>query len=146
MCQKHKSQLAQESLSCSTVFFSSLSRLRYLSFFSDSFNFILCSAGTAKSTILQILFFWLIIIRSCLLDGIYYYYSIYENIVHVFPYICSSCNRCYCKEGARWPMFKFWTRLLAFYLALIPLRNVCIKQFSPQVDQSRPCRHATGQE
>ena len=38
-------------------FFNSLARLRYLSFFSLSFRFILWSAETAKSTILQILFF-----------------------------------------------------------------------------------------
>ena len=38
-------------------FFSSLARSRYLSFFSLSFGFILWSDGTAKSTILQILFF-----------------------------------------------------------------------------------------
>ena len=38
-------------------FFNSLARLRYLSFFSLSFIFILWSAGTTKSTILQILFF-----------------------------------------------------------------------------------------
>ena len=39
----------------------------YLSFFSHSFSFILWSAGTAKSTILQVLFLLLIIIRSGLL-------------------------------------------------------------------------------
>ena len=39
-------------------FFSSLARSRYLSFFSHSFSFILWSAGTAKSTILQVLFFF----------------------------------------------------------------------------------------
>ena len=38
-------------------FFNSLARSRYLSFFSRSFRFILWSAGTAKSTIVQILFF-----------------------------------------------------------------------------------------
>ena len=38
-------------------FFNSLARSRYLSFFSHSFKFILWSAGTAKSTILQMLFF-----------------------------------------------------------------------------------------
>ena len=43
-------------------FFNSLARLRYLSFFLRSFNFILWSAETAKSTILQILF--LLIITS----------------------------------------------------------------------------------
>ena len=37
-------------------FYNSLARSRYLSFFSLSFRFILWSAGTAKSTILQILF------------------------------------------------------------------------------------------
>ena len=51
-------------------FFNSLARSRYLSFFSHSFRFILWSTGIAKSTILQILFFWLIIIRSGLLAGI----------------------------------------------------------------------------
>ena len=52
-------------------FFSSLARSRYLSFFSHSFCFILWSAGTAKSTILQVLFFFfLIIIKSGLLVGI----------------------------------------------------------------------------
>ena len=51
-------------------FFNSLAKSRYLSFFSHSFRFILWSAGTAKSTILQILFFLFIIIRSGLLAGI----------------------------------------------------------------------------
>ena len=45
-------------------FFNSLARSRYLSLFSHSFIFTLWSAGTAKSTILQIFFFLLIIIRS----------------------------------------------------------------------------------
>ena len=43
-------------------FFNSLARSRYLSFFSHSFSFILWSAGTAKSRILQVLSFLLIII------------------------------------------------------------------------------------
>ena len=51
-------------------FFNSLARSRYLSFFAHSFRFILWSVRTAKSTILQILFFLLIIIRSGLLAGI----------------------------------------------------------------------------
>ena len=49
-------------------FFNSLARSRYLSLFSPFFSFVLWSAGTAKSTILQIFFFFffflLIIIRS----------------------------------------------------------------------------------
>ena len=53
-------------------FFNSLAKSRYLSFFSHSFSFILWSAGTAKSTILQVLlFFFLVVeIRSGLLVGI----------------------------------------------------------------------------
>ena len=51
-------------------FFNSLARSKYLSFFSHSFSFILWSVGTAKSTILQVLFLLLIIIRSGLLAGI----------------------------------------------------------------------------
>ena len=44
-------------------FFNSLTRSRYLSFFSHSFSFILWSAGIAKSTILQVLFFcWLLLL------------------------------------------------------------------------------------
>ena len=45
-------------------FFNPLARLRYLSFFSHSFSFILWSAGTAKSKILQILLFLLIKVWS----------------------------------------------------------------------------------
>ena len=52
------------------IFFNSLARSRYLSFFSHSFSFILWSAGTVKSTILLVLFFLLIIIRSGLLAKI----------------------------------------------------------------------------
>ena len=49
-------------------FFNFLARSRYLSLLSHSFSFILWSAGTAKSTIFQILFFFsLLIIRSGLL-------------------------------------------------------------------------------
>ena len=63
-------------------FFNSLARSRYLFFFSLSFRFILWSARTAKSTILQIFLFLLIIMRCGLLARIrwsvcmlkYYYY------------------------------------------------------------------------
>ena len=43
-------------------FFNSLARSRYLSLFSHSFSFILWSAGTAKSTILQIFFFVVVVV------------------------------------------------------------------------------------
>ena len=49
-------------------FFNSLARSKYLSFFSLSFRFILWSAGTAKSTILQILFFYYYKVWSSGLD------------------------------------------------------------------------------
>ena len=45
-------------------FFNSLARSRYLSLFSHSFSFILCLAGTAKSTILQVLLFLLLLFIS----------------------------------------------------------------------------------
>ena len=51
-------------------FFNSLARSRYLFFFSHSFSFILWSTGTAKPTILPVLFFLLIIITSGLLAEI----------------------------------------------------------------------------
>ena len=50
--------------------FNCLARSRYLSFCSHSFSFIMWSARTAKSTVLQILYFLLIIIRSGLLAEI----------------------------------------------------------------------------
>ena len=61
-------------------FFSPLSRSRYLSFFSYSFVFILWSAGTAKSTVLQVLFYLLIIIiRSGLLAEIQWYMGMLKS-------------------------------------------------------------------
>ena len=42
-------------------FFNSLAMSRYLSLFSHSFSFIQWSAGTAKSTILQIFFFFFLV-------------------------------------------------------------------------------------
>ena len=85
-------------------FFNSLARSKYLCFFSLSFRFILWSAETAKSTILQILFFLLISFTSGLLAGIMlkphmcllvsfsrkgvglciYHFS----VVNIFPYLC----------------------------------------------------------
>ena len=71
-------------------FFNSRARSRYLSLFSHSFSFILWSAGTAKSTILQIFFFFsLIIIRSGLLVEIRW--SIYMSKSH--RSLCVSFSR-----------------------------------------------------
>ena len=60
-------------------FFNSLARSRYLTFFSHSFSFILWSAGSAKTRILQILYFIIIIIiRSDLLAEIQW--SVCQNM------------------------------------------------------------------
>ena len=77
--------------------FNFLARLRYLSFFSYSFRFILWSAWTAKTTILQILFFLWIIISSGLLVVIRgsvfmlkyhaYHFLGQPPVVHI-PFIC----------------------------------------------------------
>ena len=55
-----------------TFMFHSVSSLRYFSFFSLSFSFIQWSARAAKSTILHILFFSLIIVRPSLLADIWW--------------------------------------------------------------------------
>ena len=56
-------------------FFYSLARSRYLYLFSHSFSFILWSAGTAKSTILQILFFFLLLLLSLgILGHLHFFY------------------------------------------------------------------------
>ena len=58
-------------------FFNSLARSRYLSLFSHSFSFILWSAGTAKSTILQIFVFFLF----------FFYYKVWSS--GQFSFFCS---------------------------------------------------------
>ena len=73
-------------------FFNCLARSRYLSLFSHSFNIILWSAGTAKSTILQVLFFLLIIIRSGLWLGlvltivIFFFRKTIQKWLFLFPF------------------------------------------------------------
>ena len=72
-------------------FFNSLARSKYLSFFSLSFRIILWSAGTAKSTVLQILFFLLIIMRSGLLAGIWWSVCIlksHRSLCESFSRLC----------------------------------------------------------
>ena len=65
-------------------FFNSLPRSRYLSLFSNSFNSTLWSTGTAKSTILQVLSFLLIIIRSGRLVDIKWYVCILKSLKSLF--------------------------------------------------------------
>ena len=76
-------------------YFISLARSRYLTLFSLSFRFILLSAGTAKSTILHILVFLLIIMRSGLLVGIKWsvcmlksHRSLYESFSRTSARLC----------------------------------------------------------
>ena len=73
-------------------FFNSLARSRYLSFFSHSFSFILWSAGTAKSTILQVLFFcWWLLLLLCIKSMFYrpskfYLYEFMKQLYYWYPY------------------------------------------------------------
>ena len=66
--------------------FNSLAKSRYLSFFKNSFSFILWSAGTAKSTILQVLFFLLIIIRSGILNFVFHFHWFDAQIFVIIIY------------------------------------------------------------
>ena len=73
--------------------FNSLARSRYLSFFAHSFIFILWSAGIAKSKILQVLLFLLIIIRSGLLAG--FRWSVYIFKSHRSLCVSFFLDRCW---------------------------------------------------
>ena len=66
-------------------FLNSLARSRYLSFFSLSFRFILWSAGTAKSTILQIFFFFFFLL---LLWGLVFWPGLSDPFVSIGLYVC----------------------------------------------------------
>ena len=106
-------------------FSNSLARSRYISFFSHSFSFILWSAGTAKSTILQVLFFFfflsLIIIRSglpCVCRspiGVFMCYFLGEelgcayNICHYYYYYdYYSLIRAFHISNSRWFFTEVW--------------------------------------
>ena len=79
-------QLVTPSLSYSTVFYNSLARSRYSSVFSLSLNFILWSAGTAKSIIRQVLFFfcWLLFGGVCAFHFPYHLFVFYFLRVYHF--------------------------------------------------------------
>ena len=125
MCQKHQSKLVQ--------FFNSLARSRNLSFFSHSFSFILWSAGTAKSTVLQVLLFMLIIIRSCLLAEIRWSVCMSKShrslcvlfsrtgaglcIYHLL--LWSNLNFLYISQWITLPTQSFWANLLHSLMWLI---------------------------
>ena len=73
-------------------FFNSLARSRYLSFFSLFFRFIQWSAGTAKSTILQILFFFFF----------FYYFEVWSS-----DYYCLLI-RAFHISNSRWFFTEVW--------------------------------------
>ena len=64
------------------TFFNFLARSRYLSCFYFSFSFVLWSAGTAKSTVLQVLFF---------VDYYYYHYCFFQAAIEsILLYGCTT--------------------------------------------------------
>ena len=78
-------------------FFNSLARSKYLSFFSHYFSFILWSAGTAKSTILQFLFScccccWLSSDRDSMIR---LYVKVLSEFMRYYFYYYCYCYYCY---------------------------------------------------
>ena len=65
-------------------FFNSLARSKCLSFFSLSSSFILWSARTAKSTVLQVIFFLLITLRSGLLAEIWWSVCMSKSLMSLY--------------------------------------------------------------
>ena len=109
-------------------FFSSLARTRYLSFFSLAFKFILWSARTAKSTILQVLFYLFFFLRAIIFTfGLKCLGKVSKKVK------CSWCNGYRRRKWTRRHEFKSWTRLIAFHTALIRLGKVWIQLFSLQL-------------
>ena len=105
-------------------FFNSLTRSRYLSLFSLSFRFILWSTGAAKSTILQILFFLLIIMRSCLLAGIRWSVCMLKVEVLILLFTFLQIYSVVIRDSkvdnfANSLFFKFWSLLLLLLLLLL---------------------------
>ena len=85
----------------SLIFLNSLARSMYLSFFSLSFSFILWSARTAESTILLVLYFLLIIVRSCHLAAIRWSVSMsksHKSLCHS-PGQLLGCTYTICSQG-----------------------------------------------
>ena len=89
-------------------FFNSLPRSRFLSFFSHSFSFIVWSAGTAKSTILQVPFFLLIIIKSGLLAGIRWSTCMSKSHMSSCVLFCRTGAGLYIYHLLIWPNLNSW--------------------------------------
>ena len=62
-------------------------------------------------------------------------YLCYPNFIYIYIYIngCLWCNGYRHVKWTWWHKFKSWTRLIAFYIALIPLGKVWIQIFSLQL-------------
>ena len=96
----------------SFFFFNSRKRSRYLSSFSHSFSFILWSAGTANSTILQILFFC-----CCWLLCDWCFSSVSPHSLHLlFWYVLSILSL-------------IWLVLMALFCATIRRNSVFLLKF-----------------
>ena len=54
-------------------------------------------------------------------------------IIPVYMWRCPWCNGYRHRKWTRWHEFKSWTRMIAFHIALIPLRKVWIQLFSLQL-------------
>ena len=63
------------------------------------------------------------------------YKQLTSTTEHLFCFITWKwrCNGYRCRKWTRWHEFKSWTRLIAFYIALIPLGKVWIQLFSLQL-------------
>ena len=107
-------------------FFNSLARSRYLSFFSHSFSFILWSAGTGKSTILQVLSFLLILLQASFLHyrkQMLFHWSLRDKFL--LDVLDSSSNF----QFFRSPYQAFWDHSKCCELQLISLLLSCSPAF-----------------
>ena len=126
-------------------FSNSLARSRYLSFFSHSFSFILWSAGTAKSTILQVLFFfffdynclvfWPRLVDSFVWYYYYYYYYYYYNYYYYYSLI-----RAFYISVSRWFFTGVWVtaslfKSPGFFLVFWPFSIMLSFEWSPLIRQ-----------
>ena len=90
-------------------FFHSLARSWYLSFFSLSFNFTLWSAGTAKSTIVKVLFVVVVVVDDDD-DDYNYYYKVWSSGLRLgdpFPF------RVFHTSVSRWFLIGVWVTVVS---------------------------------
>ena len=98
-------------------FYSSPARSRYLYLFSPSFNLTLWSGGTAKSTILQLIYFF-IIIRS-------------GRLVNIWESVCmSKSQRSLCVSFSRTDVWLRIYHILLFIVTVVVVLVVSIKKIN----------------